>query len=245
MGGVFGRVIYAVVLLGVLLAAMWISFSYFVLGKSMTLPDFSEMSLDEASAMAAAQGLLVVVDATQEAFDDKIAAHKIRGQSPAPDTEVKSGQRVRVFLSKGPRTIRVPELTGLSPRTASLALRKEGLVLGSVAAAHLFSGTGVVAQGVESGSTAVPDLPVDVLVNRASPDLAYVMPDLIGRDFEKVRLGFEARGFRLGGVRSQPYEGAAAGTILRQFPLAGHPVSTKETISFVTAAAVSAEAPPS
>jgi beta-lactam-binding protein with PASTA domain len=62
------------------------------------------------------------------------------------------------------------------------------------------------------------------------------MPDLIGRDFERIRLAFEARGFRLGGVRSQTYEGAAAGTILRQFPLAGYPVTRKDTLSFVVAA---------
>ena len=61
------------------------------------------------------------------------------------------------------------------------------------------------------------------------------MPDLIGRDFERVRLAFEARGFRLGGVKEQAYEGAAAGTILRQFPLAGSPVGLKDTLSFVVA----------
>ena len=57
----------------------------------------------------------------------------------------------------------------------------------------------------------------------------------IGRDFERVRLAFEARGFRLGGVRAQSYEGAAAGTILRQFPLAGSPVGLRDTLSFVVA----------
>lgn len=242
MGGIFGRVFYAVVLLGVLLATMWISFSAFVLGKSMTVPDFTNLSPEESSAQAAALGLSVVVDATQESFDDQVPAHRVRGQSPTPETAVKAGQRVRLFLSKGPRTIRVPDLAGLSPRTAGLALRKEGLAVGAVAAAHLFGAAGIVAQGVEPGTTAAPDVSVDVLVNRAPPELTWVMPDLIGRDFEKVRLGFEARGFKLGGVKSQPYEGAAAGTILRQFPLAGYPVTARETISFVV---VASEAPPS
>jgi len=61
------------------------------------------------------------------------------------------------------------------------------------------------------------------------------MPDLIGRDVERVRTAFEARGFRVGGVRSQAYEGAPAGTILRQFPQAGFPVSRKDVLSFVVA----------
>ncbi len=62
------------------------------------------------------------------------------------------------------------------------------------------------------------------------------MPDLIGRDFDRVKAAFEARGFRLGGVKSQLYEGAAAGTILRQFPLPGYPVGYRDTLSFVVAA---------
>ncbi|HEX5855485.1 MAG TPA: PASTA domain-containing protein, partial [Thermoanaerobaculia bacterium] len=63
-----------------------------------------------------------------------------------------------------------------------------------------------------------------------------VMPDLIGRDFERVRTAFEERGFRIGGVKSQAYEGAANGTILRQFPLAGSPVTRRDALSFVIAA---------
>jgi beta-lactam-binding protein with PASTA domain len=61
------------------------------------------------------------------------------------------------------------------------------------------------------------------------------MPDLIGRDVERVHVAFEAHGFRVGSVRSQAYEGASAGTILRQFPQAGSPVSHKDVLSFVVA----------
>jgi beta-lactam-binding protein with PASTA domain len=80
-------------------------------------------------------------------------------------------------------------------------------------------------------------MPVDVLLTRGSVETVWVMPDLIGRDFERVRLAFETRGFRIGGVKEQYYEGAAAGTILRQFPLGGYPVSRKDALSFVVAAA--------
>jgi serine/threonine-protein kinase len=148
---------------------------------------------------------------------------------------VKAGQDLRVFLSLGPAIVRTPDLAALSPRTAALALAREGLAEGVVSAVRLPGPTGVVAQGVVPGASTDPDTPVDVLVNRGPGDILYVMPDLIGRDFERVRLAFEARGFRLGGVREQSYEGAAAGTILRQFPLAGYPVGLRDTLSFVVA----------
>lgn len=235
MGGVLGRVIYALVLAGVLVTATWISFTRFVHGRSGRVPDLTSLSLEEAAARAAEQGLAVTVDASKDGFDEKVPARLIRGQSPSADTDVKAGQTIRVYLSLGPRIVRVPELGGLSARTADLALRRDGLREGVVSAARLPVAGGVVAQGLDAGSVAVPETPVDILVNRGAPDVAWVMPDLIGRDFERVRVAFEARGFRLGGVKAQSYEGAAAGTILRQFPLAGFPVTIRDTLSFVVA----------
>lgn len=236
MGGVLGRVFYALVLLAVLGTASWISFSRFVQGKSATLPDLGGKTLEEAQSLAGEVGLTVEADATKAEFDDRIPAHQVRGQSPNPGTAVKAGQVVRVFLSLGPRTIRVPDLTGQSPRTAVIALRKEGLEPGAQSSVRSAAGVnGVLGQGVLPGTVAAPATRVDVLVNRGPADVAWVMPDLIGRDFEKARLAFEVRGFRMGGVRKQAYEGAAAGTILRQFPLAGYPVTLRDTLSFVVA----------
>lgn len=235
MSGVLARVLYALLLAGILGVAAWISFSRFVLGKAEAVPDLTGKSVDEATALAAERGLRVVVDASQEAFDEDVPARRIRGQSPAPGMAVKAGQDLRVFLSLGPEVVRTPDLTGLTARTAALALARDGLVEGVVSAVRLPGPQGVVAQGVIPGAPTDPDTAVDVLVNRGTADILYVMPDLIGRDFERVRLAFEARGFRLGGVREQSYEGAAAGTILRQFPLAGSPVGLRDTLSFVVA----------
>jgi serine/threonine-protein kinase len=235
MGGVLARILYALLLAGILGVAAWISFSRFVLGKAEEVPDLTGRSVDEAAALAAERGLRVVVDTTQAGFDEGVPAHRIRGQNPAPGMAVKAGQDLRVFLSLGPRIVRTPDLAGLTARTAALALAREGLVEGAVSAVRLPGPPGVIAQGVVPGAATEPESPVDVLVSRGAADILYVMPDLIGRDFERVRLAFEARGFRLGGVKEQAYEGAAAGTILRQFPLAGSPVGLKDTLSFVVA----------
>ena len=240
MGGILARVLYASILAAVLVVAAWLSFTRFVQGKSLEAPDLTKMTVEEASALAASRGLRLAVDAGRADFSDEIPSHRIRGQAPAPRTEVKTGQTIRVHLSLGPRTIRVPELSGMTERTAALSLTRSGLHEGVVSVARE-PGAGVVAQGVAAGATAAPETAVDLLLTRGAPDVAYVMPDLIGRDFEKVRAAFEARGFRIGGVKGQAYEGAAAGTILRQYPQAGYPVTFKDTLSFVVA---TSEAPP-
>lgn len=233
MGGVLARVLYSLFLAGVLAVSAWISFSRFVLGRSLQVPDLTNMNAEEAAAVAGERGLRVAVDRARSDWDDRVAVQHVRGQVPGPGSAVKGGQVVRLFLSLGPRVLRVPDLAGQTPRTAALALSRGGLVEGVLSVAKVGPGTGIVSQGIEPGTVAQPGAPVDLLVARDLPDVAWVMPDLIGRDFERVRMAFESRGFRIGGVKTQVYEGAASGTILRQFPQPGFPVTLKEALSFV------------
>jgi len=237
MGRVVARVIYAFALAGVLATATWISFSRFVAGKSTRVPDLTGLTVVEATARAAELGLSAVVDPRRDDFDEKVPPRHVRAQQPAAEMAVKEGQTVRLFLSLGPKTLRMPDLTGQSARGAAAALVREGLGEPSLAAIRLSGSPGVVAQSLSAGAVVPPGTPMSLLVNRGLPEATWVMPDLIGRDVERVRAAFEARGFRVGGVRSQAYEGAAPGTILRQFPPAGFPVSRKEALSFVVASA--------
>jgi beta-lactam-binding protein with PASTA domain len=63
------------------------------------------------------------------------------------------------------------------------------------------------------------------------------MPDLVYRDYEQVRPYFERLGFKFGNVKFERYEGVAAGVILRQFPLPGHPLTREVPVSLVVATA--------
>ena len=59
------------------------------------------------------------------------------------------------------------------------------------------------------------------------------MPDLAYRNLESVRHFFERRGFRLGSIKFEPYEGLSPGVILRQYPLPGHLLARQDVISLV------------
>jgi beta-lactam-binding protein with PASTA domain len=103
-------------------------------------------------------------------------------------------------------------------------------------------GTGsVVATDPGPGAAIPPSTPVNVLLALSVPGERYVMPDLVYRDYENVRPAFEHQGFRFGSVKYERYEGVAAGVILRQFPLPGHPITKQDNISLVVA---TAETPP-
>ncbi len=70
------------------------------------------------------------------------------------------------------------------------------------------------------------------------------MPDLVYRDYDQVRPYFEQLGFKFGNVKFERYEGVAAGVILRQFPLPGHPLTHDDAVSLVVVARLTARRSP-
>ena len=138
MSGVLARILYALLLAGILGVAAWISFSRFVLGKAEEVPDLTGRSVDEATALRGRAGPArrrrPVAGGLRRRRSPSTA---IRGQSPAAGMAVKAGQDLRVFLSLGPEIVRTPDLAGLTARTAALALAREGLAEGAVSAVRL------------------------------------------------------------------------------------------------------------
>ena len=131
--------------------------------------------------------------------------------------------------------MQVPGVEGQALQEAQVTLTASGLSVGRVF--HVVSrgsapGT-VVRQDPPGESQAGRGSAVDLFLSSASRHGTFVMPDLTYRNFERVRHFFERRGFRLGSVKFEPYEGISPGIVLRQHPLPGHPLRRKDVISLV------------
>jgi beta-lactam-binding protein with PASTA domain len=59
------------------------------------------------------------------------------------------------------------------------------------------------------------------------------MPDLIDQRLDVVRPALEGRGLNVSTVKFEAYPGIADGIIIRQYPLRGAPVSSRDPISVV------------
>ena len=226
------RLVYGALLVAIFVAGAWFSFRRSILGRPVTVPDLTGKSLPEAAGAVADQGLSVEKEPGRARNDDRIPRDRVLQQDPPPGALAKPSQVIRVVLSLGPRELTVPDLTGLPPRAAASRLAQGGLELAAVswyrdATARI----GIVAQEPESDMPAARQSGVDVLTNRSRPERHFVMPDLVGRDAEKMRQRLEAYGFRVGSARYEAYEGVAPNTILKQFPPAGYPVSTRDVVS--------------
>lgn len=242
-----GFLAYAAVILVVFGLAAYTSFSLFVRSGVTTVPSVVGMTRSDAAAVLADQGLTVRNSEGDGRYDDKVPAGKIARQNPDPRTLVKRGRPVTVVLSKGPQRAEVPELYGKTLPAAQAAISGAGLGLGRILgafASNREAAGSVLEQDPDPGASVAPATGVDLLLAMNAPGDRYVMPDLVYRDYELVRPYFERLGFKFGNVKFERYEGVAAGVILRQFPLPGHPVSREDSISLVVATVDTVPAPP-
>ncbi|MCB1055126.1 MAG: PASTA domain-containing protein [Acidobacteria bacterium] len=229
------RFAYLGLLLLLLGLTAYVSFSLFVRSGVTPVPDLSGMTQDEAAGALQDKGLELSHDPRQDDFDAKVPAGEVLRQRPAARALVKRGSGIDVAFSLGPQVLEVPDLEGKTAQAAQVALAAGGLGTGrsfGVYSSDAEEGT-VVAQQPPAGSNVAPGTTLDLLVSRGNRAAVYVMPDLVYRRYDDVQRFFTQRGFRLGSVKYEVYEGIPEGVILRQFPLAGHPLDRRDTVSLV------------
>lgn len=92
---------------------------------TFVLPKTRGLQPDEAKAL-----LGEMVSVTEiETFSD-LAKGVVTGTEPKSGTSVKRGDAVKLFISKGPNIVVVPNVIGQSPAAASAAMRAAGLTVG-------------------------------------------------------------------------------------------------------------------
>jgi eukaryotic-like serine/threonine-protein kinase len=197
--------------------------------REVDVPDLTNLTVVEATALATRLGLNLKVDDTRR-LDPKIAAGRVLAQDPAANTIARSQRSVRVWLSEGIHAATVPALVGETERAAQMRVTSDGLALDTLAEIRSsdYPPDVVVAQ-MPPAKTA--NAHVSLLVNRGDRSASYVMPDLIGVNGDRAAEVLRGRGFRVAVVASNPYPGVAAGIVLRQNPQGGFRIAPGEPIS--------------
>ncbi|MEM9554956.1 MAG: PASTA domain-containing protein [Acidobacteriota bacterium] len=228
----FGCLGYLTVLGTLFGIVSYIAFSLFVRGGVTATPDLYGMEETDAASLLADQGLDVDW-ADEPRYDENVPKGHVMDQDPSPGVYVKREKAVVLTLSRGPRRIAVPALAGQAVQAAQVSLAAAGLTLGRTYDVYAESGLlGVVVdQAPAPGELVEVDAPVDLFLSIDATGEVYIMPDLVKRSYDSVRGFFEARGFRIGRVGYQTYDGVEPGTVLRQFPVAGHPLRRGDVIS--------------
>jgi serine/threonine-protein kinase len=197
--------------------------------RDVEVPDLTNRSANEATAVANRNGLTLRVDDTRRS-DPKIPAGRVLAQEPPAGSLSRRQRSIRVWLSSGVHATTVPPLVGETERAAQLRVTQDGITLGGVAEIRSpdYPPDVVVAQ-MPPAKTATER--VSLLVNRGEHGASYVMPDLIGVNGDRAGEVLRGHGFRVAVVASNPYPGVAAGIVLRQSPQGGFRIAPGEPIS--------------
>lgn len=237
------RAAFALVLLGVFGASAYSAFSLFVRRGVTTVPELVGLPEEKANALLADLGLRL---RTSEAgrYSAEVEAGRVIESKPRAGSLVKRGAAVEVVLSAGARLGTVPDLRGIALQAAQVTLRGAELEVGDTLSVVAMAEPGaVVGQDPRAGAEVPLGSKIDLLIALDNTPETFVMPDLVYRRYEPVRRALEVRGFHFGAIKYEPYEGIAAGTILRQLPLPGHPLRKRNAISLVVAAAATEGSP--
>ena len=216
------------------LLSSFLSMRFAVRGTEVEVPKVEKKSAEEARQILEEVNLKLGVSG--ERYDPELLRGAVIWQHPGAGVRIKAEQEVQVILSLGVHRMPVPQLKGSTRRAAESMLLQSGYELGHVSAAPLFSGRKdeVVQQAPVPGDREILDPRVHLLVNRDAP-ARYVMPDMIGKDINKVITFFERAGFQLGHIQYQVYRNIARGTVVKQFPEPGYMLTQKDSINLEVA----------
>jgi serine/threonine-protein kinase len=187
-------------------------------------PDLANLTFEQAEQALRPTGL--VLSRAGERYDPGVPRGFILSQDPPQGTPVRGRTRVMVAVSLGEEFSSVPELFGESRRSAQLLLERAGLRFAGVTRAPSEEvGQDLVVTSDPPAESVLPrGAAVSLLVSTGQGPEEFVMPDLSGRELNRVRRQLEALGFRV----DVPPAAASVGAILSQSPAPGSRV-TRDT----------------
>lgn len=232
--GCLQNALFALLLFGVFGGSTYFWFTFFVKGRSLPTPNLLGKSVADARRITSDLGVELTIDPTNRRNSDRVPVGHIvwQNRSPGATSFIKRGSNIRVELSAGPLVLRIPDLAGETAGTGMLRLGQQNLKMASLAYVESDQ-RGILAADPPKGTVVGPQSGVALLVAVPPAAPRFVMPDLIDRHLDSVRGLLEERQLQITTVKYESYPGIADGIIIRQYPLRGSPVSTRDGISVV------------
>ena len=165
-------------------------------------------------------------------YTGNIPKNHVVFQDPQPGSEIKKGRDVRIILSKGPKTIAMPHLLGLSIQQANIILDENDMCQGELSRTYYrhMEKDLILAQVPASGTVVSRGSCVDLLVSLGRRPMAFKMPDLAGLTLEDALQSIERHNLVIGELKSAYQRHKPRNTVVEQEPVSGQRVVTGSTV---------------
>jgi serine/threonine-protein kinase len=213
----FFRVLFFV---AVIIAAGFIScltaMRFAIRGSEVAVPNLMGKSIQEAAGVLSGMELHLKVEGYR--FDDRMANDRVLSQIPSPTSRLKTNRSVRVLVSLGTKKVMVPDVHGESLRASQITLLRRGLTMGvsSALASETIEKDHIISQDPLPQTQHAQSPVVNLLVSQGKKNRVFLMPDVIGMEWDEVLKSMERAGIPAGKITYQLMAGIARGTILKQ-----------------------------
>jgi len=200
---------------------------------TVIVPDLAGKNIVYVLELLTDLGLNTKVDGSEYSAD--MPKNNVIFQDPEPGSEIKKGRDVRIIISKGPKSILMPNLEKLPVQQARIILEENSLCQGQISStySHRIKKDSVISQVPSAGTMITRNECVNLLVSLGIRPQAYKMPDLEGRSLDGAIPLIESSNLILGKIKSVFYKDQPLNTIIAQEPLSGYSVTEGGAVDLV------------
>jgi serine/threonine-protein kinase len=217
-------------LLAVLVAAAGLAAVLLLTNRTQQVTVPTVVGADEATAQTKLRQEGFQVDTTRKTSSRPEGT--VIGQDPTGETKADKGSTVNLTVSNGPEQVAVPQVVGLTLKSAQGRLQNAGLKSSereesstTVEKGRVISASPGEGQKVDKGSTVS-------LVVSSGPEQVQV-PDVTGKSFDEAQSTLQAAGLKV--TRTDKESDKDPGTVLSQNPKGGTQADSGSTVALTVA----------
>lgn len=194
--------------------------------KIVIVPELNFKSVESARSMCRVKRLKI--DISEYRFDQRIPANVILDQEPKAEEKVKSGRIIKVVVSRGSQSVKIPVLTNQSLRAATISIENAGFHIGRVT--RIYDNSIPKDQILDQWPAPKTDLTrgknINLLISNGPKPVWYIMPKLKGSHIDDASRTLELLGMDLREIKRKVDNTLPSGTIISQTPQAGARIKT-------------------
>jgi serine/threonine-protein kinase len=168
-------------------------------------------------------------------YNQQFPKNHVTFQEPEAGAEIKKDRDVRIIISKGAKSILMPNIVSLSEQQARMIIEENGLTRGRMSRAFdsRVEKNHVIVQVPRAGRMITRGDRVDVLISMGPAPVKYLMPDLIGHHLDRAVLMIENANLTVGNLRSRFDRQKSHNSVISQEPPAGFGVNSQDPVDLV------------
>ncbi len=149
-------------------------------------PELEGLDLMQAQEMAQQEGLNLQIQ--NEVFHSEYEQNSIISQVPSGNRMIRKTRPIEVIVSKGPESLKVPDLSGMSLRKAQVELENNNIKIGELTREyHENVSKDYIIEQIPEPETEIPVTDkIDLIVSRGPRPDMITMPELMGMEKEEA-----------------------------------------------------------